>query len=112
MSKSIREMSSEMRTAMDWDEYMGVIPFITLPEGYATKPMPPYGGAMVRFVVRKNSNPGEAVSVYLDCHNSLGIEDASYWEIYPDIDGECSRFDMDDVEALTQAIVTSLEKDE
>lgn len=74
--------------------------------------IPPFGGAMVRFVVEFN---GRICSVYLDCYDNLGFVGSPYWEVYPGDDNtNTARLALADVEGLMYYInksLTSLKSD-
>lgn len=89
----------------EWRKWTKEIPAINFPSDWAVQVIPPFGGAVARFRVRKDS---KEVSVYLDCYDELGIVGKPYWEIYPDMDGSTSRFAMNDTIALVEAIGASL----
>jgi len=64
----------------NWQLWHSRIPDIEFKEGWKIKPLAPFGGALVRFLVKL----GDAhVSVYLDVNDSLGCVGRPYWEIYP-----------------------------
>jgi hypothetical protein len=81
---------------------MNQIPSIKFPASWKIQVLPPFAGAVVRFKVEKPN--GKKISVYLDCYDNLGYMGVPYWEIYPDKDGDISRFLMKDVEDLVNAI--------
>ena len=68
----------------DWRGWIDKIPFLQFKEGWKVKVIPPFSGAMARFIVEHN---GKSVSVYLDCDNSLGYFSKQvgepYWEVCP-----------------------------
>lgn len=66
-----------------WDHYISMIPFFKFPSYWEIQIIPPFHGALIRFMVR-DSKSKKNVSVYLDVNKSLGIfEDGGpYWEIY------------------------------
>ena len=104
-------------THHNWREWMKILPTFSFPANYVVKIIPPFAGAIIRFVVGLAENKDASVSVYLDGYNELGLwqteltgdpyKDA-YWEIYPDVDGENARFAFDDTKALFDAIAKSL----
>ena len=102
----VYQAESILGEQLEWRKWMKEIPEITLPPGYSFVPIPPYRGAIVRFLVRKNDRQ---VSVYLDCYDMLGFMQKPYWEIYPAKDGDTERYDMNDVEELVKGIVGALE---
>lgn len=97
----------QMSKTFEWEKWMKLIPLITLPEGYSFRPIPPFGGAVVRFHVEKD---GHSVSVYLDCYDNLGFYGKPYWEIYPASNNDIARFDMDDTKSMVKGIVKSINK--
>jgi hypothetical protein len=91
----------QVEYAEKWRDYVKQIPAIQFPADCKVKVIPPFGGAMARFLVSKNN---KEVSVYLDCNDALGIMGAPYYEIHPDKDDDCSRFWLDEAEQMMQAI--------
>lgn len=92
----------------DWRRWVKEVPVITFKSGWEVRIIPPFAGAMARFLV---SCPGtdEEISVYLDCHDALGYMGYPYWEAYP-IDGDTARFDMADTVGLVECIDKELNK--
>jgi len=89
---------------LKWDKE---IPFIPFPASWEVAPRPNFGGAIVRFKVRKKGSE-YYISVYLDCYDSLGCYGSPYWEIYPAYDGDIERFDIKDVEGLVKGLKKSM----
>lgn len=88
-----------------WREAIGEIPFLSFPKGWEIQVIPPFGGAMARFCVRK----GEAeVSVYADFNDALGIVGQPYWETHPNTDDDCDRFLINETDELIASISKSL----
>lgn len=99
------------------------IPALHFKPEWDVKITPPFGGAMMRFVVIHN---GRYVSVYCDYYSNLGIYRGAeewfqdkhcepYWEMYPRTykrdDGEetdTMRFDLSDTEGLIKNIEQEL----
>lgn len=84
------------------------IPFIQFKSDWLVKLLPPFASAIVRFKVKKKNSDHE-VSIYLDGYNLLGYfyvdnKPSPYWEIYPDSSGDTSRFEMNDIDGLLNAI--------
>ena len=92
---------------MEHSKWRQEIPFLQFPPEWQIKILPPFSGAVVRFWVQKEE---ASVSVYLDCYSILGAVNRPYWEIYPDQEGDNSRFYMDDTEELLLAIKDSIER--
>lgn len=85
-----------------------IVPILHFKPEWGVKIMPPFGGAVVRFVVEYN---GRSVSVYADYFGMLGRYGADgkepYWEMYPRTYKEYSdvmRFDIGDTENLIKNI--------
>lgn len=89
----------------DWQVWIKKIPFIKFPADREVKIIPPFGGALIRFLVKKNES--ENISVYLDVYGRLGAVENPYWEVYPYHD-DVVRVDMENVEELLQRIQEAL----
>lgn len=83
-----------------WREWSRNIPAISFDAGWAVKVIPPFAGAMARFIVEKD---GKTASVYLDCYDSLGYVGKPYWEVYP-VDGDTGRCLMNETDELLALI--------
>ncbi len=106
-----REMSRVFRAVSE----VPVPPLHFKPE-WDVHVLPPFGGAMMRFVV---SYKGSAVSVYCDFYSQLGFfngENEPYWEMYPrtyvdqhgNMRADTARFALDDTEGLMKTIEKEL----
>lgn len=69
----------------DWRGWCGKAPWLQFPPELEVKIIPPFGGAMARFMVRFAgcTDEDKHVSVYWDTNDTLGIMSKPYWEIYP-----------------------------
>lgn len=106
-----------IETSEDWDGLIDKIPYIQFPADWEVSIIPPFMGAMVRFLVRRNDKPDNNVSVYMDSMNRLGHygEDDQgnpipYWEIYP-YGEDTGRCDLNDIPRLLEMIAETLYKD-
>lgn len=112
MMSEYSEMDREPLVRYGNDDYYrkwaDQIPYLDFPDEWLVRPIPPFGGAVVRFTVKLN-NTDTFVSVYLDCDNTLGIwhgpngEPAPYWEVHP-YEGDVWRCNMGDTDKLISAI--------
>jgi hypothetical protein len=94
--------SYEMNQLFEWEKWGREIPYIPLKRGWKIKVTPPFGGAVVRFMVSKGD---DYVSVYLDCYDKIGcMDNKPYWEIHPSEDGDCERFWMNEIDELVDGI--------
>jgi len=100
----------ELERIFEWHKWSAKIPAIQFPPHWRVRIVPPFAAAMIRFRISVEGSKYE-ISVYLDCHETLGCWDGQpYWEIYPAADGDTARFDMVDVKGLLEAITESLEE--
>ena len=97
-------LTDEHEKKMEYEKWVKEIPYMQFPNDWKVQITPPYRGAVVRFMVRKDDME---VSIYLDCYDKLGSYDSPYWEVYPH-KGDCFRCDMSDTESLLNAITESL----
>lgn len=107
------ERTSRLMAGIEWErlydarDWCGKIPFIPFKRGWLVKVIPPFAGAVARFLVSKDGK--NCVSVYLDCYGMLGACNHPYWEVYP-YDGDTFRCSMNEVNELVDAIEHSLEE--
>ena len=71
-------------------EFVNKIPALTVPPGLDIQPRPGYPGALLRFRISDKND--KSISVYLDVEDNLGFVGQPYWELYPNKDGDCSRY--------------------
>lgn len=95
-------LSWEMEKEFEWRKWSKEIPFIKFPNNWEVKVVPPFAGAIVRFVV--NTEDRRGISVYLDCYDMLGFFGEPHWEVYPDKDENNQRFKMNDIKGLLNCI--------
>lgn len=86
-----------------WRDSIDSIPYLSFPSEWQIKVIPPFSGAMVRFMVKLPT--GVSKSVYADFHDALGAYGKPYWEVYP-VDDDIGRCDISDTETLLQLIET------
>jgi len=96
--------SIECGDTYEWRKWVEEIPPIHFKENWNVRIIPPFNGAIIRFVVN-------GVSVYLDCYDILGSFGGPYWEVYP-YKGDTYRCKMNDVDELLQAIQFSIDNKE
>jgi len=91
---------------MSWCD---LIPPLEFPSTWKIKVIPPFGGALARFIVVTECGN---VSVYLDGYDQLGCMGKPYWEIYPgsDEDGNPDRFQMNETKELIDGIRKTIDK--
>ncbi len=77
--KSLYDATFETR------EWVDDIPSLRFKEEWEVQIIPPFGGALIRFLVSAND---KFLSVYLDGYNMLGgVRGETYWEVF-DGDGD------------------------
>ena len=84
------------------------LPCFRFPASVEVQPFPPFGGALLRFFVYLRDSETR-VSVYLDASCALGSMPEPYWEIYPNAEGDTTRFLLSESEELVAAVLVSLE---
>lgn len=94
----------EIEAEQEWDRVRQELPWLNFPPHLCVKIVPPFMGAMVRFLV-KNPVTGDTASVYYDEWGMLGA-DRQYWEVY--VHGDTTRFERDDVVAMMNFIDNQL----
>lgn len=93
----------------EWRKWSREIPYIKFPGNWEVKAIPPFGGAIIRYVI-KHENSNDDISIYLDCYGELGAVGEPYWELYPDIDGDAFRCGMNDIDDLLEKLHTLLDR--
>ena len=96
---------SKIEHEEEWRTWIDKIPAIQFDADWQVKVIPPFSGAMVRFLILKG---GKQASIYLDCYDVLGCVGHPYWEVYP-VDDDVGRCDIDDIEQLLVLIRRALE---
>ena len=87
------------------------LPFLNFPAHWRIRICPPSVGAIVRFLVEKQSDPSDTnktVSVYFDGYNNLGHWSGPYWEIYP-YKNDTARFLLGEEVEMLATIEEALE---
>ena len=90
-----------------WREICSQIPFIRFDPEWEIAVIPPFAGAVVRFLIRDPLLPNSNVSVYLGWFDALGCVGKPYWEVYP-VDGDTERFLLVETDQLLASIRKSL----
>ncbi len=102
MNNTFKRLEVELEEK--WVECAEKIPYIPFPRGWQVQVIPPFGGAIARFRVKKKKG---WVSVYLDVYGRLGYMNGPYWEVYP-VDGDVGRCYMDEIPKLLEIISKAL----
>ncbi len=87
-----------------WREITSEIPFLKFPDNVEVKVIPPFCGAMARFLVKRGD---VSVSVYLDFYDNLGFVGEPYWEVYP-VKDDTARFFLNETDDLMKCIDEAL----
>lgn len=98
-----------VESGYEFRKWAGVIPALQFLPEWKIKVIPPFGGAIARFIVVSEFGN---ISVYLDAYDELGCMDHKpYWEIYPGADGQDpDRFWMNETEELIAGIKKALDR--
>jgi hypothetical protein len=96
------QMQCELEALCEWRKWVKEIPALNFPPEWKIRIIPPFLGAVIRFVVVTEF--GE-VSVYLDAYDNLGCMGMNpYWEIYPGKSGDPDRFMLNETTELIEGI--------
>ena len=90
----------DLEAREEWRKWCDEIPSMNFPEEWNVKIIPPFAGAIARFMVTYKDRRG---SVYLDCYDRIGFFGEPYWEAYP-IKGDTFRCKMSDTKLLIKTI--------
>ena len=90
-----------------WRHILEAQPPIEIPDGCYMQVIPPFCGAIVRFMIKHRTNEDVRVSVYLDCYNALGYCNGPYWEVYP-FGEDIRRVGIEEIEELNELIAKSV----
>lgn len=99
-----------IETHYEWRKWCQEIPYIKFPGNWEVKAIPPFRGAIIRYIIKHENPNSEAISIYLDCYGELGAVDEPYWELYPDIDGDIYRCGINDIEDLLERLHIILDR--
>jgi hypothetical protein len=92
----------------NWRTIAGEMPYLRFPRDWEVAVVPPFGGAVARFWVRKGA---AQVSVYADYYERLGCWSEPHWEIYPSAEDDNERFSIaTESDEMLKAITKSLAK--
>lgn len=111
----LRSRRYEVEHTQRWQDEVARLPWIQFPADWKVKVIPPFGDAVVRFLVTLPD--GKEKSVYHDSRASLGMhfgdgdELIPYWEVYP-VNGDIGRCGTDEVELLLEMIAEGSEEKE
>ena len=98
----MRVKMSEVDSFMD-DINLPDLPSFTFPPWMNIKFTYPRCGAYCRFRVWMEDEDKD-ISVYLDTKDFLGGVGEPYWELYPNIEGGCSRYLLNETSELVQEL--------
>lgn len=106
--REFRKAQNIIEGEMEYYKWVKEIPFICFPDKYEVKIIPPFGGAVVRFLIQVKEHPELGTrSIYLDCYDILGSGGEPYWELFPCETSDVFRCPMNDTQALLDALDAS-----
>jgi hypothetical protein len=110
LTDDVYDAQCTLRKGMEWDKWVEEIPYIEWPKGWQVKAIPPFSGAVIRYLIKRFDTPDRhRVSVYLDCYGMLGAHYEPYWEVYPgNSDGDTNRCNMNEIDELKRQIQLGL----
>lgn len=87
------------------------LPYLQFPAHWQVKITPPFLGANIRFLVKRETTPDkERVSIYFDGYNNLGYFGQPYWEIYPNCENDNERFLLGEEKEMFEEIEKALDR--
>ena len=99
---------SMVETKEEWRKWCDKIPCLHFDSDWNIKIIPPFAGALIRFIVSKNN---KTVSVYFDGYSKLGYmydshdKPIPYFEIYPAPDSDdVKRYYIDETDEMLNDI--------
>ena len=93
--------------SMKWTEEL---PYLQFPAHWQVKIVPPFAGATIRFLVKKETTPKfKRISIYFDGYQNLGHAGKPYWEIYPNFEGTNERFLLGEEKKMLEYIEKGLD---
>lgn len=98
---------AQIETSEDWRGWCKKIPELRFDNDWNVRIIPPFAGALTRFVISKNN---KSVSVYLDGYSELGFmydkndNPVPYFEIYPAPDSDTRRYFLNETEEMMNDI--------
>lgn len=98
---------SKLEADEGWRNKVKEIPFLQFPPNCEVQIIPPFGGALARFIIRKQGSD-KSISVYFDYFSRLGCMDRPYWELYPNVNDDTSRYYLGEEAELMEEIKTLL----
>lgn len=90
----------EIELEEGWDNFYS-LPSFKLPPGVEIQMVPPKGGAFARIILRKEHL---RLSIYFDALDRLGSVGAPYYELYPNLEGDCSRYLVGEEDKMAEEI--------
>lgn len=100
-------LHAQMSKEFEWEKWLKEIPYLTFPEHLEVKVIPPFTGAIIRFLIRDKKYHEAEVSIYLDCYSILGASSEPYWEIYP-YEQDVFRCGMNETKELIEGVEHSI----
>lgn len=101
------KIASQVDKTFKYIEWAQEIPAFEIPQGYKIKVIPPFRGALVRFLVIDSLTEKE-ISIYLDGYNLLGYYNGAYWELYPNMAEDVSRYPINSIDKVIAEAVECL----
>ena len=97
-----------IETNENWRYWIEHMPALRFDSEWEVKIIPPFAGALARFLVKNIHYPNNQVSVYFDSLNRLGIygtvdNPEPYFELYP-YGGDVKRYGIDETDEMMNDI--------
>jgi len=92
---------SDVEHNENWNKIIPEIPTLKFKQEWDVKIIPPFAGAIIRFMIFKEGV--QVCSVYLDWYDRLGMCGEPYYELYP-FENDVKRYSLNETEELLKDI--------
>lgn len=96
-------MTQQTENMFEWEKWTKDIPYISLPEGTEIKILPPSGGVVSKFSIRKKGS-NHNVLVFLDAYDNVNKYGKPYWGINSAALKETEKIPFEDINELEEKI--------
>lgn len=96
MNKNIQKRY-DLEREEKWNEIWRDIPELNFKEDWGVRIIPPFSGAVARFLIMKGDE--QICSVYLDWFDNIGFVGEPYYEVYP-MHNDVGRYTLNEVDEM------------
>lgn len=93
---------AEIESIEKWRDVVSEIPTLKFKEQWEVKIIPPFSGAVARFMIEKQGK--HICSIYLDWYERLGIYGEPYYELLYPFEDDVKRYSLKETDELLKDI--------